>query len=58
MEEPSVVSRLAGNTADLDPPWIWNPRSKSVSGYGPPFANLDPPYQTFLLSILYIIFGN
>ena len=27
----------AGITADLDPPW-----SKSSSGYGPPFADLDP----------------
>ena len=22
---------------------IWTPRSKSASGYGPPFADLDPP---------------
>ena len=28
----------AGVTADLDPP----PRSKSASGYGTPFADLDP----------------
>ena len=35
------------------------PRSKSASGYGPPLADLNPPsYQTFLLSILFIIFGN
>ena len=38
---------------------IWTPpRSKSASRYGPPFADMDPPYQTFLLSILCIIFGN
>ena len=38
--------------------WIWTPRSKSVSGYGPPLRRFEPPYQTFLLSILCIIFGN
>ena len=48
----------SGVTADLDPPADLNPRSKSAGGYGPPFADLDPPYQTFLLSILCIIFGK
>ena len=33
------------------------PRSKSASGYGPPFA-VWTLYQTFLLSIVCIIFGN
>ena len=33
----------AGVTADLDPPRIWTPRSISASGFGPPFADLDPP---------------
>ena len=28
------------------------------SGFGPPFEDLDHSYQTFLLSILCIIFGN
>ena len=46
------LSWNAGVTADLDP------RSKSASGCGPPFADLDPSYQTFLLSILCIIFGT
>ena len=27
----------------LDPPRIGPPQSKSASGYGPPFAGLDPP---------------
>ena len=48
-----ILSRKTGVTEDLDLPW-----SKSVSRYGPPLADLDPLYQTFLLSILYIIFGN
>ena len=33
----------AGVTADLEPPRIWTPRSISASGFGPPFADLDPP---------------
>ena len=37
---------------------FWPPWSKSASGYGPPFADLGPLYQTFLLSIFCIIFGN
>ena len=38
---------------------IWTPRGFGpASGYGPPFADLDPPYQTFHLSILCIIFAN
>ena len=51
------MSRLygAGVTADLEPPRIWTPprpylladldppRSKSASGYGPSFADLDLP---------------
>ena len=36
----------------------FGPRSKSASAYGPSFTDLDPPYQTFLLSILCIMFGN
>ena len=35
-------SSIAGVTADLDPLRIWTPRSKSASGYGPPFADLNP----------------
>ena len=55
---PECWSRV-GVTADLDAPRIWTPpQSKFVSGYGSHFANLDPPYRTFLLSILCIIFGN
>ena len=30
----------SGVTADLDPPRIW-----TASGYGPPFADLDPPIK-------------
>ena len=41
---------FAGVTADLDPPRIWTPRSKSASGYGPPLADLDPLKTSVLLS--------
>ena len=43
----------SGVTADLDPPWIW-----TANGYGPPLRRFGPPCQTFLLSILCIIFGS
>ena len=32
--------------------------SRYHNRFGTPFADLDPPYQTFLLSIVHIIFGN
>ena len=35
------------------PPADLGLRSKSARGYGPPFADLDPPYQTFLMSMNY-----
>ena len=38
----NVVFVNSGVTADLDPPRIWTPRSRSASGYGPPLADLDP----------------
>ena len=42
-----------GPPADLDAPvHIY------ASGYGSPFADLDPLYQTFLWSIVCIVFGN
>ena len=34
----AIKDRRSGVTADLDPP-----RSISASGFGPPFADLDPP---------------
>ena len=34
------------------------PRSKSAGGYGLPFRRFELSYQTFLLSILCIMFGN
>ena len=38
-----------GVTADLDPPRIWTPRSRSASGFGPPgpnpLADMDPLSQ-------------
>ena len=45
----------AGVPADLDPPLIWNTRSKSASGYGPPSADLDPPTklnENIILNVL------
>ena len=54
---PHVVY-CVGVTADLDLPRIWIPRSKSAGGCGPPIRRFGPPYQTFLLSIFSIIFGN
>ena len=44
----TIPNTESGVTADLDPPAdlgpprIWTPRSKSASGYGPPLADLDP----------------
>ena len=43
---------------DEGPKLFDHTRSKSASGYRPPFADLDPPYQTFLLSIVCIILGH
>ena len=40
--QPRFLSWNAGITADLNPPRIFDPQSKSVGGYGPPFADLDP----------------
>ena len=50
------MSRLygAGVTA-VRTPRGFGPRSKSVSGYGPLFADLDPSYPTFVLSIVCIL---
>ena len=46
---------------DEGPKLFDHARSKSASGYRPPFADLDPPpppNQTFLLSIVCIILGH
>ena len=60
---------FAGVTADLDPPRIWTPRSRSASGFGPPgpnpLADMDPlsriwtPLKTSVLlsKIGKIVFG-
>ena len=41
---------------------IWNSphyvEIQSASGYGPLLRRFGPPYQTFLLSIVCILFGN
>ena len=59
-----VVTRNHGHFAPVSQ-WIW-----TLRGFGPPppvyirwrvwtpYAGLDSPYQTFLLSIVYIVFGN
>ena len=48
----NAVSQRIWTPTDL------SPRSKSADGYGLPLRRFEPPYQTFLLSILYIMFGN
>ena len=40
----------AGVRTDLDLPRIWT----TLNRFGPPLTDLDPPYQTFLLSIMCI----
>ena len=58
-----VITRNHGHFAPVSQ-WIW-----TLRGFGPPpvyirwrvwtpYAGLDSPYQTFLLSIVYIVFGN
>ena len=42
---------------DLNIPNMDTPRPKSASGCGPP-SQIWTPYQTFLLSIVCVIFGN
>ena len=45
-----TVKKILVNFVTLSP----NP----LADMDPPFADLDPSYQTFLLSIVCIIFGN
>ena len=43
MQFYSYLHHLPGVSADLDPPPRFGPpQSKSVSGFGPPSADLDP----------------
>ena len=51
------LSWNAGVTADLDPSRIWTPGPNPLADMDP-LRRFGPPYQTFLLSILCIIFGN
>ena len=48
----------AGVTADLDPPRMWTPRPYPLADMDPPSQIWTPLYQTFLLSIVCIVFGN
>ena len=55
--KPWFLSWYAGVTANLDPPRIWTPGPNPLADMDPP-SQIWTPYQTFLLSILCIIFGN
>ena len=60
-----VITRNHGHFAPVSQ-WIWTlrgfgpppPQSISAGGYGPPTQVWIPPTKTFLLSIVYIVFGN
>ena len=43
-----VTCRDPETEVGFGPPRIWIHRSKSAGGYGPPFANLDPPTKLSL----------
>ena len=51
------LSWNAGVTADLDASRIWTPGPNPLADMDP-LRRFGPPYQTFLLSILCIIFGT
>ena len=50
----ALVSQWICSLRGFGPP----PQSTSADGYGPPLRRFGLPYQTFLLSIVYIVFGN